>query len=168
MLSAPLFYPCPVREQLFLQDTEKIPHIRTENTQYSNYTPPLHFVNEMAIFAWPNLFIAFYCTLSKNIRFTAKFPLGHTKKSRCPRQKGSAGSAGAAFCTGSESIRVLAFYEIQKTCLPRHPRKRKKSVLRRSFLTILQVDYLAAATSSLSISVVETILTLPLDIRTLG
>ena len=79
-----------------------------------------------------------------------------------------AGAAGAAFCTGSESIGVLAFYEIQKTCLPGHLRKRKKSVLRRSFLTILQVDYLAAAASSLSISVVETILTLPLDIRTLG
>ena len=24
-----------------MQDTEKILHIRTENTQYSNYTPPL-------------------------------------------------------------------------------------------------------------------------------
>lgn len=167
MLSAPLFYPCSVREQLFLQDTEKILHIRTENTQYSNYTPP-HFVNEMAIFAWPNLFIAFYCTLSKNIRSTAKFPLGHTKKSRCPRQKGAAGSVGAAFCTGSESIRVLPFYEVQKTCLPGHLRKRKKSVLRRSFLTILQVDYLAAATSSLSISVVETILTAPVFMRSLG
>lgn len=88
MLSAPLFYPCPVREQLFLQDTEKILRIRTENTQYSNYTPP-HFVNEMAIFAWPNLFIAFYCTLPKNINITPKFLLGYTKKSRCPRQGGS-------------------------------------------------------------------------------
>ena len=94
MLSAPLFYPCPVREQLFLQDTEKILHIRTENTQYSNYTPPPHFVNEMAIFAWPNLFIAFYCTLPKNIRFTAKFPLGHTKNPADPG-KGGSGSDGS-------------------------------------------------------------------------
>jgi len=43
----------------------------------------------MAIFAWPNLFIAFYCTLPKNINITPKLLLGYTKKSRCPRQGGS-------------------------------------------------------------------------------
>ncbi|MEI3580886.1 MAG: hypothetical protein V8Q30_13380 [Acutalibacteraceae bacterium] len=108
-----------------MQDTEKILHIRTENTQYSNYTP--HFVNEMAIFAWPNLFIAFYCTLPKNINITAKFPLGHTKKSRCPRQRGQRERRERRFALAVKASECWRFMKYRKPAFPGIRAKEKRA-----------------------------------------